>query len=102
MFGLKDLVNFASTSASGDGKIVIFTPQVSTHACKIFIRNLGVSKNRDKLLANDIQLAKFTKVFPHHNFVLYSSSGQSSFADLAYLLSDHVTNFRFCIPIALK
>jgi len=26
MFGLKDLVNFASASASGDGKIVIFAP----------------------------------------------------------------------------
>jgi len=34
MFGLKDLVNFASTS--GDGKIVVFAPQVSTHACAIF------------------------------------------------------------------
>jgi len=30
MFGLKNLVNFAS--ASGDGKINIFAPQVSTHA----------------------------------------------------------------------
>jgi len=24
-----------------------------------------------KILANDIQFAKFTKVFPHHNFALY-------------------------------
>jgi len=35
MFGLKDLINFAS--ASGDGKIDIFTPQVSTHACAKFL-----------------------------------------------------------------
>jgi len=33
MFGLKDLVNFAS--ASGDGIIVIFAHQISTHVCAI-------------------------------------------------------------------
>jgi len=33
--GLKDLVNFAS--ASGDGKIDIFAPQVSTHARAKFL-----------------------------------------------------------------
>jgi len=41
MFGLKDQVNFASASASGDKKIVIFAPQVSTHlvthACAKFL-----------------------------------------------------------------
>jgi len=37
MFGLKDLVNFASASASMDRKIVIFAPQVSTHACAKFL-----------------------------------------------------------------
>jgi len=40
MFGLKDLVNFASVSASEDGKIVIFTPQVSTHACAKFLSGI--------------------------------------------------------------
>jgi len=35
MFGLKDLVNFAS--ASGDRKIVVFAPQVSTHAHAKFL-----------------------------------------------------------------
>jgi len=37
IFGLKDLENFVSASASGDGKIVIFTPQVSTHTCAKFL-----------------------------------------------------------------
>jgi len=32
LFGLKDLVKFAYVSSSGDRKIFIFTPQVSTHA----------------------------------------------------------------------
>jgi len=31
MFGLKNLVNFASASASVDRKMVIFAPYVSTH-----------------------------------------------------------------------
>jgi len=35
MFGLKDLVNFAS--ALGDGKIDIFATQVSTHTCAKFL-----------------------------------------------------------------
>jgi len=35
MFGLKDLANFAS--ASGDGKVDIFSPQVSTHAHAKFL-----------------------------------------------------------------
>jgi len=34
---LKDLVNCASASASGDGKIVIFVPQVTTHAHAKFL-----------------------------------------------------------------
>jgi len=37
MFGLKDLVNFASPSALGDGKIVIFKHQVSTHTHAKFL-----------------------------------------------------------------
>jgi len=37
MFDLKDLVNFAFAPASGDRKIVIFAPQVSTHAHAKFL-----------------------------------------------------------------
>jgi len=36
MFG-KDLVNFAFASASGEGKIAIFAPQVSTYAYVKFL-----------------------------------------------------------------
>jgi len=47
MFGLKNLVSFAS--ASGDGKIVIFAPQVSTHArAKFNLKVESFTKNGDK------------------------------------------------------
>jgi len=40
---------FISASASGDGKIVIFTPQVSTHTCAKFLsRSREFYKNGDK------------------------------------------------------
>jgi len=45
MFGLKDLVNFAS--ASGDGKIIVFTPQVPTHA---HAKYKSFTKNGDNLV----------------------------------------------------
>jgi len=49
MFGLKDLVNFASASASGDGKIVIFAPQVSTYArAKFLSGSREFYRNADK------------------------------------------------------
>jgi len=35
MFGLKDLINFAS--ASGEGKIDIFASKVCTHVCANFL-----------------------------------------------------------------
>jgi len=48
IFGLKDQVNFAS--ASEDGKIVIFIPQVSTHArAKFLPRSREFYNNGDKL-----------------------------------------------------
>ena len=71
---------FASVSASGDRKIVISAPQVSTHTRAKFLSwNQEFYKNRDKfgwvkILANDIQFAKFVRVFPHHNFSLYGIS----------------------------
>jgi len=76
MIGTKNLLNFAFISASGDGKIVIFAPQVSTHAhAKFLFGSWEFYKNGDKFgwvkLGNDIQFAKFVKVFPCHNFVLY-------------------------------
>jgi len=47
MFGLKYLVNFAC--ASGDGKIDIFIPQVSTHTCAKFLsKSQEFYKNGDK------------------------------------------------------
>jgi len=47
MFGLKDLVNFAS--ASGDGKINIFAPQDSIHACvKFYLEVESFTNNEDK------------------------------------------------------
>jgi len=49
MFGLKDLVNFASASASGDRKTVIFAPQITTYACANFLsRSQEFHKNGDK------------------------------------------------------
>jgi len=66
--------NFAFTL--GNGKIDIFTPQVSTHTCaKLYPEVKSFMKNGDKIwlgkiLANDIQFTKFVQVFPHHNFVL--------------------------------
>jgi len=78
IFGLKDLINFAPVS--GDKKIDIFAPQVSTHArAKFLSGSQEFYKNRDKfgwvkILANDIQFAKFVRVFPHHNFSLYGIS----------------------------
>jgi len=47
MFGLKDLVKFAS--ASGDRKIDIFAPQVSTHVhAKFLSKSLEFYKSGDK------------------------------------------------------
>jgi len=49
VFGLKDLLNFASVSASEDGRSAIFTPQVSTHAhVKFLFRSREITKNGDK------------------------------------------------------
>jgi len=44
-----NLVNFASASASGDRKIVIFTPQVSTHThAKFLSKSQEFYKNGNK------------------------------------------------------
>jgi len=49
MFVLKDLVNFAAVSALGDGKIVIFVPQVVTHTrAKFLSGSQEFYKNGDK------------------------------------------------------
>ena len=34
---------------------------------------LATLVNLGKILPNDVHFAKFTKVFPHHNFALYSN-----------------------------
>jgi len=66
MFGLKDLVNFAS--ASGDGKNDIFTPQVSTHTCAKFSSRSQefYKKWREiwlgKILANTMYVCIYTNI----------------------------------------
>jgi len=50
MFALKDLVNFASTTASGNGKIVIFGPlrPLLTHVQNFYPQVEGFTKIGDK------------------------------------------------------
>jgi len=54
MFFLKDLVNFTSASASGDGKIVIFVPRPSrlllTHMQIFYPEVESFTKNGDKFV----------------------------------------------------
>jgi len=69
MFGLKVLINFAS--ASGNGKINIFAPQVSTNARAKFLSKVeSFIKNEDRFGWVKFQFSKL-KVIPRHNFLLY-------------------------------
>jgi len=78
---LKDHFVSALASERRYFKIDIFAPEfappISTHVVAIFYPEvMSFTKNGDKIwlgkiLVNDIQFAKFAKVFPRHNFVLY-------------------------------
>jgi len=75
--------NFDSTSARGCRYFIFaceFAPQVSTHALannlsgsQEFYKKMKINLVVGKILVNDIQFTKFAKVFPCHNFALYSS-----------------------------